>query len=117
MPGLLTGCGKPEFETVTGTVTFDGKPVPEGDIRFEPADPKYGPDAEKIINGKFSVQVRPGTRKVTIRATKLVPGKQGPMGEDAYEDYIPANYNDNTTLTADVISGKKNEISFSLKSK
>ncbi len=117
LPSLLSGCGKPEFETVTGTVTFDDQPVPEGDIIFQPADPKYGPDAGKIIDGKFTLQVRPGNRKVIIRATRLVPGKVGPMGEDAHEDYIPEQYNEKTTLTADVNSGAKNEFTFALKSK
>ena len=114
--GLLTGCGNSEFETVTGAVTFDGQPVPEGDIIFQPADPKYGPDAGKIVNGKFTLQVRPGSRKVVIRAQRFVPGKKGPMGEKAHEGYIPAMYNDKTTLTADVKSGGKNDFSFPLKS-
>lgn len=117
VPGLLAGCGKSEFETVTGTVTFDGQPLPDGDILFQPADPKYGPDAGKINDGKFTLPVRPGSRKVEIRAVRMVPGKKGPMGEDAHEDYIPAQYNDNTTLTADVQPGSKNEFSFQLTSK
>ena len=116
VPALLAGCGSSEFETATGTVTFDGQPVPEGDIIFQPADPKYGPDAGKIIDGKFTLSVRPGSRKVVIRAVRLVPGKKGPMGEDAHEDYIPAQYNDDTTLTADVKSGSKNDFPFPLKS-
>ena len=117
VPGLLTGCGNSEFETATGTVTFDGQPVANGDILFQPADPQYGPDAGKIIDGKFTVPVRPGSRKVVIRAVRMVPGKKGPMGEDAHEDYIPANYNDKTTLTADVQPGSKNDFTFPLTSK
>jgi hypothetical protein len=113
----LTGCGPSEFETVTGAVTFDGQPLPTGDIIFQPADPKYGPDAGKIINGKFTLQVRPGSRKVVIRAARMVPGKKGPMGEDAHEDYIPAKYNDDTTLTAEVKPGGNNDFSFPLTSK
>jgi hypothetical protein len=117
VPGLLTGCGSSEFETVTGTVTFDGQPLPDGDIIFQPSDPKHGPDAGKIIDGKFTLPVRPGSKKVVIRAARLVPGKKGPMGEDAHEDYIPGKYNDDTTLTADVKPGSKNDFSFPLTSK
>jgi hypothetical protein len=117
LPGLLTGCGPAEFETVTGAVTFDGQPLPQGDILFQPTDPQFGPDAGKIIDGKFSLRVRPGSTKVVIGATRLVPGKKGPMrGEPVYEDYIPAKYNAQTTLTADVKSGSKNEFTFTLTS-
>ncbi len=115
--GLLAGCGSAEFETVTGTVTFDGQPVANGDILFQPADPKYGPDAGKISDGKFTFPARPGSRKVLIRAERLVPGKKGPMGEDAHEGYIPAKYNDDTILTADVKPRSKNDFSFALTSK
>lgn len=118
IPGLLTGCGPADFETVTGTVTFDGQAVADGVIIFQPADPKYGPDAGMIADGKFTLPVRPGNRKVVIRADRIVPGKKGPMrGEPVREAYIPSQYNDETTLTADVKSGGNNHFDFPLTSK
>jgi len=33
----LTGCGAPSLSHVTGTVTYDGNPLPAGTISFNPA--------------------------------------------------------------------------------
>jgi len=112
------GCGSsgPNVYEVTGTVTFDNDPLPEGDITFFPEEKDVGPDAGKIKEGQYRVKVKGGKKKVQIRATRPVPGKKGPMGEQAIEDYIPARYNDKTELTADVGDGKT-EHSFTLKSR
>lgn len=105
---LSLGCGESgsKMHEVSGTVTFDDKPVPEGDIAFVPDDKAVGPEAGKIKDGKYSLKVREGKNKVEIRATRDVPGKKGPMGEQAIEGYIPAQYNVKTTLDADVASDK-----------
>ena len=109
--GLLLavpGCGGSEgnFHQVEGSVTWDGVPLPTGDIVFFPEEKEFGPDAGKIKDGKYNVKVREGKKRVEIRAVRPVPGKKGPMGEDAIEDYIPEEYNAKTTLTAEVAKGK-----------
>jgi hypothetical protein len=108
LAAALIGCGGsgPKMHDVSGTVTFDDQPLPEGDIMFVPDDKSVGPEAGKIKDGKYSIKVREGKNKVEIRATREVPGKKGPMGEPAIEGYIPAQYNLKTTLEADVASGK-----------
>lgn len=112
----VAGCGKggPGKRDVTGTVKLDGKEVPEGDIIFLPEDKTVGAEAGKIKDGKYSLKARDGKNKVEIRATRLVPGKKGPMGEDAIEDYIPEKYNIKTELSAEVSSGQT-EHNFDLK--
>lgn len=64
---LLVGCQRSTGVTVTGTVTFNGQPVPDGSITFSPADGK-GPSAGgKIENGKYTVSdVPPGEKIVTV---------------------------------------------------
>jgi len=115
----ITGCGK-DAHTVSGTVTYDGTPLPDGDILFIDPENKVAPDAGKIKDGKFSVAVKPGKKKVEIRASKMQPlpgGKKGAMGEtETPVDYIPDRYNTKSELTAD-ISGGSSSLEFKLLSK
>jgi hypothetical protein len=117
--GLLAvyGCSPTGgLQEVTGNVTFDDKPIPEGDILFVPDDKALGAEAGKIKDGKYTVKAKPGPSHVKIMASHEVPGKKGPMGEDpAIEPYIPKKYNDETELTADVGKGK-DHFDFKLKS-
>src|SRR5207248_8852791 len=114
----VAGCGDsgPKMYPVSGTVTFDDQPIPEGDIVFLPEEKQFGPDAGKIKDGKYAFRAKGGKKKVQIQASRLIPGKKGPMGEPAREDYIPPRYNTKTELTADVGSGTS-EFNFNLKSK
>ncbi len=105
------GSGKRD---VTGTVKFDGKDVADGDIIFTSDDKSVGAEGGKIKGGKYTIKARDGKNKVEIHATRAVPGKKGPMGEDAIESYIPEKYNTKTELSADVGSGKT-EHNFDLK--
>jgi hypothetical protein len=117
---LLAVCGcssGPRLYEVTGTVTFDDKPVPEGDIYFVPDDPALGAEYGKIRDGNYSLKAKAGPSHVKIYAVHEVPGKKDPMGTGpAIEDYIPSIYNNQTTLTADVGKGK-DKFDFPLKSK
>lgn len=113
---VLAGCGKsgPAKLDVTGTVKYDGQDVGDGYITFLPEDKTIGPESGPIKDGKYSLKVVAGKNKVKVQANHTVPGKKGPMGEDFVEQYIPKQYNDETTLSADVESGKT-EHNFDLK--
>jgi len=102
------GCGKSGAKKldVSGTVKFDGKDVAEGDIIFVPENTAIGAEGGKIKDGKYTIKAPEGKCKVQITANRPIPGKKGPMGEDAIEQYIPEKYNEKTTLAAEVSTGK-----------
>ncbi len=110
----LVGCGGPKEIVCKGKVTYDGKPVENGEIIFiQTSEGKVG--AGPITNGEFSlVAPGPGQMQVKITATK-VGDKPAPDGLPNYIPYIPAKYNDKTTLTADVEDKPENTIDFDLK--
>jgi len=119
---LWVGCtnGGPATYPATGTATFDGEPIPEGDIVFVSVDQSTPPAAGKITGGAFRVDVPAGAKKVEIRASrleKLPEGQTGAMGEtEMMVDYIPARYNTQTELSAEIKAGEKNEFTFTLTS-
>ena len=115
---IALGCtpSGPRKIDVSGTVKYDGKEIAEGDIIFQSTDKTAGPDGAKIVGGKYTIQAREGKNMVEIRATRTVPGKKGPMGEDWVEEFIPAEYNEKTTLTADVKSSGNSNVNFELNS-
>lgn len=76
----LAGCGEGgsvwEKVTVEGAVTFDGKKVLNGDIRFVPALASTGPTVgAEVIDGHFKVTnkggVPVGTHRVMLRAFNI----------------------------------------------
>ena len=107
--GFLAGCSSetgPRKYDVSGTVKFDGKDVAEGEIIFQSDNPSIAAEGGMIKGGKYTLKAREGKNKVEIRATQVVPGKNGPMGEDWVEQFVPEQYNEKSTLTAEVGSGK-----------
>lgn len=66
MATLLMGCGgdnAPDTYHVSGTVNFDGKPIPVGQIRFVPDSSKgnSGPAGyAQIIDGKYDTSAESG---------------------------------------------------------
>jgi hypothetical protein len=112
----LAGCGGHGVETyaVSGTVTWQGQPVPNGDIIFAPLDGAVVPDAAKIINGKYRLQAKAGKNRVEIHAAHR-EGRINPvMGESRAKPYIPAQFNAKSVLTAEVLPDGKNVFAFDL---
>ena len=107
--GLGTGCNNergPRKYDVSGTVKFDGKEVAEGEIIFQSVDQSVGAEGGTIKGGRYNLKAREGKNKVEVRATRIVPGKKGPLGEDWVEQYIPDKYSEQSSLSAEVGSGK-----------
>ncbi|MGB9689681.1 hypothetical protein [Thermogutta sp.] len=94
----FSGCSKggPKTYHVSGTVTFDGKPVPAGSILFEPDQTKgnTGPAGfAKIKDGKFDTRNNGrgtigGPHVVRIIALDGVPGEELPEGAPLAPEYV-----------------------------
>jgi len=126
------GCGGGDGldrQSVSGAVSLDGAPLKEGQIQFFPAANAAEAIATggKITDGKFSIPQAdgpiPGTYTVQITASGGEQAK--PEGNDGMpgtgpkhdKELIPAKYNVQSTLKAEVKSGADNTFDFPLVSK
>ena len=69
---LLLGCGEsgPAKYELTGSVTFGGKPIGYGDIRFEPKEGEKNVDTiafTRIKNGAYTTEVVGGPHWIFVR--------------------------------------------------
>lgn len=106
---FLGGCSGPEGPPkylVSGTVTYQGKPVEDGAIVFFPTNPGGGmQDGIKIVDGKFEGKASAGPKRVYIEAKRVGPEVVDEFGDrHVSEDwYIPVKYNEQSTLTLEVL--------------
>jgi hypothetical protein len=122
---VLPGCAS--RAAVEGTVTLDGAPVDGGTITFIPSgsDSKRVMVSADIVNGKYTLPAGkgpvPGTYRVEIIWNKKTgrqietPGDTG-VKMDETVPAIPAQFNTNSKLSAEVKSGA-NTKDFDLKSR
>ena len=118
--GACGGPGGPPKYDVSGNVTFDGTPLPKGEIVFRATDETGQSYGGAIENGKYAFDSASGKMQVSITASREVPGQfdeQNP-GEKVpvIEQYIPAQYNEETTLDAEVAKSGARNFDFDLKS-
>ncbi len=111
---LLVGCGNSSC-AVSGNVLVDGQPLPEGRIALRPATKAKGVRTVQavIADGAYSFAknqgISPGNYSVVITGRRktgdALPPEEG-SGEviERYEQYLPARYNTNSELTANIIS-------------
>ncbi|WP_146118549.1 hypothetical protein [Blastopirellula marina] len=106
---FTVGCGGPKSNKLemTGKVTLNGQPLPEGTITIEATDDMGGVDGGMITNGEYKVMTTPGDKLVKINATKVVGQKKtyntpdSPM-EDIVQEIIPPKYNQKSELNVTV---------------
>ncbi|MEQ9407248.1 MAG: hypothetical protein RIK87_05955 [Fuerstiella sp.] len=118
---VMTGCGGdpagPEKFTVSGQVSLNGEPLPDGDVIFRSADGGHA-YAGKIQQGSFSFEAEAGSKQVEIKSYRPVPGKtrEDNPGEivQVTEQVVPAKYNDKSELTVSVEAGGDNAFTFEL---
>lgn len=125
---VAAGCGEADplgRQAISGTVSFDGKPVAEGTIGFAPVNGVTSSGAP-IKDGKYSIEqekgLPAGKYKVSISAPK--PGTGGTVDPNALpgdpvkppEEMIPESWNVNTTQEIEVAAGKT-EFNFEIPAK
>lgn len=100
----LVGCGDgtPPRYSLSGVVTFDGQPIPEGSIMFQAADKRSAPDTAQIVDGKYSLKLQAGQKLVMVEASKFVGPEDKTMGVRPRDQYIPHRYNVESKLTMEV---------------
>lgn len=112
----LSGCGKNrDFErvVVSGTVTYNGKPVSYGNIRFVPARSSSVPmTGAEIIDGKYCVNAGGGAPvgayKVLIEAyRKANHSPADALRGGGLQQYIPEKYNAKTQLEITIPPGSR----------
>ncbi len=84
--GLLVaaGCGGEDNKTkVSGSVTFNGKPVDDGYIVFRAADGKGGEAGAPIAGGKYNLSASPGPKIVLVTSGTHPDVAQPLTSEDA----------------------------------
>jgi len=139
----VVGCGKndgaPAFANVSGTVTYNGKPLEKGQVTF--ATDGRPPTVAEIVDGKFSGQAMIGSNKVSVAAfRKAAKAKTLPSTAqkqyDAYrqmnkgggggtseqfdptlEDYIPDEWGKESKQIRVVEAGGANNFQIDIKGK
>jgi len=111
---------------VSGTVTFDGQPLPSGNIVFEPTDDKTQMRQATITDGKFSLGKREGLivggiYKVVIKGFRKTGRKYENVkmaaSADEVEQFLPEEYNTSTTLQVTISAHEaENHLTYDLKS-
>lgn len=122
---LFTGCGKSsglQKSEVSGKVTYNGEPIRDGDISFQPDQGTAGPPSSGTIkNGVYRLDgewgLAAGTYKVKINAYRpAAPGGSNMLpgglldkppetpGVPARDQYLPEKFNTNTTIEKLVVA-------------
>ena len=116
---VIAGCNRsPATARVTGTITFDGKPLANAGVEFLPEDGSRSSFGGTDANGKYELKfsasaigAMPGKHKVVIRTAASEPDPENP---NAAKEKLPARYNTNSELTAE-LKGGSNVVDFDLK--
>lgn len=121
---MLGGCQSDPYQPMSGTVTVDGEPLKKGVITFYPQGEGTTVGGE-IIDGQFALDkergASPGKYRVEINAFR-------PTGRTEFDidlnqpvdiemQYLPARYNNKSTLEVEVLDGQPNEYTFELATK
>lgn len=119
---MICGCAE-KMHSVSGQVSLDGAPVVDGSISFAPTDGKGPSFGGAIVSGSYAVAAPTHGRKVVRVSAIRTTGRKVPEDPlipnsplvDETEPYIPIEFNDQSTLTCDVVAGP-NSFDFNLKS-
>jgi hypothetical protein len=112
----------PRLYSVSGNVSFNGKPIEMGEITFAPVGGAGRPDSAVISNGNYQVKVTEGSKIIKVSAVSTDPELVGPPppdmppgGFNPPREYIPERFNEQSTLTAQVEAKNGQVFDFDLK--
>jgi hypothetical protein len=122
---VVPGCGggDPSLVAVSGIVTLNGQPLKDATVEFVPKE-GWGSLGKTDESGRYELLYRArkkgaiaGSHKVRI-TTGIEPNADSPLPEvqKGRKESVPAMYNSQSTLEAQVDAGKSTEHNFDLKS-
>jgi len=123
---FLAGCGRDNplgRVALSGTVTFQGKPLDRGTIEFTPLPGSAGVGSGAIIqDGSFDVSadqgLPPGTYRVRIYSAESGSGAAAPEAPGEHEsiakERIPPEFNSQSTQEVNVTSDGPNTFEFNI---
>ncbi|QDU76019.1 hypothetical protein Pan97_30640 [Bremerella volcania] len=116
--GCQSGDSGPPKYSVSGKVSYQGKPVEDGTIIFVPTTTGGGGQVGlPITNGTFQGEITAGAKRVMIEASRPGPPVTNDLGEvhQSQDWYIPVKYNEASELTYEVLPQENVEVNFELK--
>ena len=120
---LSFGCGRTgqparPLASVSGAVTLDGQPLPDGFVTF--VSPQQGFfEAFPTKDGRYAGKAGLGMRRVEIvavretRPSETASPAYGPP-QPTQQNYLPERYSTKSKLTAEVTQAGPNELDFNL---
>jgi hypothetical protein len=112
---LLTGCADsgPPVGQVEGTITLDGKPLPNARVTFTPLFPEGSPAyGETDQQGRYAMRYqtdRPGVllgkHRVEISTWEILTNPDG--SKQRVPELVPEKYNNESELEVDVVKGRQ----------
>jgi hypothetical protein len=123
---FCAGCGRElDRQSVSGTVSYKGKPIVRGSITFAPAEGQ-GPTfvSAPVEEGSFSIPKSagpvPGKYRVRFEAYDkiqygpAIPGDPAPPPKKLNQEPLPPRYGAESKETAEVKAGERNVFDFQL---
>lgn len=125
LPMIVIGCGggdTPELGTVYGTVTLDGKALPNATVTFSPMGKEGGQECSAVTQDDGSYELKysaahagapPGKYEVRITTATTTTDESG--NDVEVPEKLPSKYNYETELKREVEAGS-NKMDFDLDS-
>jgi hypothetical protein len=100
----IAGCGErgPSLVWVTGTITLDGRPLPNAVVHFTPVAGGRGSYARADGNGRYALEFLPGRPGATAGAHRV---SISTADESGNFESVPARYSRESELEATVQPG------------
>jgi hypothetical protein len=112
----VAGCGSsgPKLGKVSGTVTLDGKPLPDARIEFQPGPEGSPSEARTDENGHYELMYGPdkpgaivGEHLVRISTARMELADELGREMISHPELLPPRYNQESELKREVVAGSQ----------